>query len=240
MARFLIILLCAGICLLAQNEDVNVESASAESMSTLPSQAFLKEIRKPLRIDAWGEFTGSIVNKGAKGKRSGNLRVRITFTKDAMFTQIVLNDVNVYSLEQKHSGENSNATVKLDLPAKETAPGLFDFGMRPEDMSFSFIYWDFVEELPREKKRMSECRVFRLASPDKDGTVLVWFHASHGFPLEARWFKNDAKEHWCKLELKGAKRHANGLWFVKEMRLEGKDWKTQVSFDHVELNAPGE
>ncbi len=240
MTRFLMILLCAGLFIFAQNEDVNVESASAKSMSALSSQAFLNEIRKPLRIDAWGEFTGGIVNKGAKGKHSGTLRVRITFTKDAMFTQIVLNDVNVYSLEQKHSGKNANATMKLDLPEKETAPGLFDFGVRPEDMSFSFIYWDFVEELPREKKRMSECRVFRLASPDKDGTVLVWFHASHGFPLEARWYKSDAKEHWRKLELKGAKRHANGLWFVKEMRLEGKDWKTQVSFDHVELNAPGE
>ena len=171
MNRFLIILLCTCLGVYAQKEDVIVESDSAESMSSLSSQAFLNEIRKPLRIDAWGEFTGGIVTKGAKGKHSGKLRVRITFTKDAMFTQIVLNDVNVYSLEQKHSGENANATMKLDLPEKETAPGLFDFGVRPEDMSFSFIYWDFIEELPRENKRMSECRVFRLASPDKDGTV---------------------------------------------------------------------
>ena len=240
MAKPLIVLLCIAFCLFAQNEDVKVETPSETSLSELSSTAFLTEIRKPLRIDAWGEFTGSIVNKSSKGKLSGKLRVRITFTAEELFTQIVLNENNVYSLEQKHSGKNSSATTKLLLPEKENAPGLFDFGALPDDMAFSFIYWDFLEELPREKKRMSMCRVLRMASPDKTGTVLVWFHANYGFPLEARWFKNNETEYWRKLELKGAKRHANGLWFVKEMRLEGKDWKTQVSFDHVELNAPGE
>ena len=239
MKRLFVIFAAMYVCLFGQTEDLSVETESAADMSAMSSADFLREIRKPLRTDAWGEFTGSILNKG-QGRRRGTLRVRITFTSESMFTQIVLNDVNVYSLEQKHGSGDKATTAKLELPEKETEPGLFEFGVRPEDMSFSFIYWDFLEEMPREKKRMSECRVFRLAAPDKSGTVDVWFHASHGFPLEARWYRNGEKEAWRKLELKGAKRHANGLWFVKEMRLEGKDWKTQVTFDHVELNRPGE
>ncbi len=233
---FAVLALCLPFCVCGS--DVAVESEASVDVSSLSAAEFLKEIRQPLRRNVWGEFTGSINYKGTR-RMKGKLRVRITFTPSEMFTQIVLNDKNVYSLEQKH-GEGTGTTAKIEMPEAESLPGLFDFGVRPEDMTFSFIYWDFKEELPREKRRMSECRVMILSAPDGSGTVKVWFHAKYGFPMEADWFKNGESKPWRHLELKGAKRHENGLWFVREMRLEGKDWKSQVTFDHVELNNPGE
>ena len=83
----------------------------------------------------------------------------------------------------------------------------------------------------------------KLADPTgKGGHVLVWFNTKYGFPLEARWFEKGALSPWRTLQLKGAKKHDNGLWFVKEMRLEGADkkWKTQVKFDHAEINSVGD
>lgn len=233
--RFFLLALAVTACFSL----VNAEDGNDGEEPNLTAQQFLAEIRKPLRVDAWGEFTGRIVHKGKDKKQKGELRVRITFTPSSMHTQIVLNDTNVYALEQMHK-DGGKVSAKIERPEKETPPGLFDFGIDPEDLTFSFIYWNLIEELPRQSSRLRECRVMRLQDPTAKGTVNVWFHAKHGFPMEAWWFHDGQTKPWRKLELKGAKRHANGLWFVKEMRLEGLDWKTNVTFDHVELNSVGE
>ncbi len=237
---FAVIAFAAFAVCMASAEDAEVETPDNAEMETLAAKEFLAAVRKPLRIDAWGEFTGKVTYKGKdKPNAKGDLRVRMTFTPTSMHVQIVLNDKNVYVMEQSHKdGEAVNA--KIEPPETEVKPGLFDFGIDPEDLTFSFIYWDFIEELPRQSSRLRECRVMRLKDPTGKGTVNVWFSAKHAFPMEAWWFKEGQDKPWRKLEFKGAKRFVNGLWFVKEMRLEGDDWKTQVRFDHVELNPVGE
>ena len=207
--------------------------------SDLPPQEFLRLLREPLAQDAWGEFTGRIIHqrKGQK-KLEATLRVRITFTPESLYAQLVLNDQNVYGLEQLR--ETAGKTVQhLDLPEEETKPSLFDFGVSPSDLSFSFIYWDFVQELPRDSSRWQECRVMRLADPAGDGHVDVWFQAEYGFPMEAKWYRNNETKPWRTLVMQGAKKFENGLWFVKEMRLDGDTWKTQVKFDFAEKNEIG-
>ena len=227
-----VFIICSAVA-----DDAAVATPGSDDMETLSAKEFLAEVRKPLRIDAWGEFTGKVTYK-AKETVKGDLRVRITFTQSSMHTQIVLNDKNVYVLEQTHR-DGDAVKAKIDPPENEEKPGLFDFGIDPEDLTFSFIYWDFIEELPRKSSRLRECRVMRLKDPTGDGTVNVWFSAKHGFPMEAWWYKAGQDKPWRILEFKGAKRFENGLWFVKEMRLEGLEWKTQVRFDHVELNPVG-
>jgi len=213
--------------------------AADKELSDLPAEEFLAAIRRPLQSDTWGEITGRLTFIDSdKKKQEGDLRVRITFTSVSMHAQITLNDVNVYGFEQNH-GKNSKTKIELDLPEDEVKPGLFDFGLDPEDLTFSFIYWDFIEELPRKSSRLNECRVMRLANPNGKGTVQVWFSAEYGFPMEAWWYREGSERPWRKLELKGAKRFENGLWFVKEMKLEGDKWKTRVLFDFAQLKNVG-
>ena len=200
----------------------------------LPAREFLENLRQPLSQDAWGEATGRIIySQKGKPKLEGNLRVKISFTQEAMFAQLVVNDKNFYGLELMRATAGKSAQ-HLDLPDEEVKPGLFDFGVRPSDLSFAFIFWDFVEELPRSSSRWQTCRVLKLASPDGTETVDVWFEADHGFPMEAKWYKTGEKTPWRSLIMKGAKRFENGLWFVKEMQLSGEGWKTAVKFDFAE------
>lgn len=209
------------------------------SGQVLPASEFLERLREPLRTDTWGEITGKITYVGPKHeKKTGDIRIRITFTPDSMYAQITLNDVNVYGFEQNHA-EDGKVTTALDFPEDEQKPGLFEFGLSPEDLTFSFIYWDFLEELPRRRSRLNECRVMKLADPKGQGTVQVWFSAEYGFPMEAWWYRPNENKPWRKLELKGAKRYENSLWFVKEMRLDGDDWKTRVVFDFAQLKTVG-
>ncbi len=206
----------------------------------LPPQEFLEALRRPLAQDAWGEFTGRITHvRSGQDKLEGNLRVRVTFTPQAMFAQLVLNDKNVYGLEQLHTTAGKTK-LQLDLPQKEEEPGLFKFGVQASDLTFAFIYWDFVRELPREADRWQECRVLKLQQPGGTDTVDVWFEHEHGFPMRALWYHQGEDKPWRTLVLKGAKKYKNGLWFVKEMRIDGANWKTQVKFDFAEKNAIGE
>lgn len=210
--------------------------AAAAETTSLTAQEFLQEVRRPLRRDAWGEVGGHITHQNEKQPLlTGTLRVRITFTIDSLHAQLVLNDRNVYGFEQKHAS-GLPVTTTLDLPEQEFAPTLADFGVTATDLTFAFIYWDFVAELPSQRTRLRTCRVMQLAHPAGNGSVQVWFDAELGFPLEVHWFRTGETNPWRKLEMKGAKKYANELWFVKEMRLEGKDWKTRVVFDNAEIN----
>lgn len=213
-------------------------SLHGQQLESSPEE-FLTEIRRPLGQDVWGEITGRITHAAdGQAQLSGDLRVRVTFSSGTLHAQIVLNDKNVYGFEQKHAPGEAVST-SLSKPEMESAPGLFAFGLEPEDLTFSFLYWDFLEELPPQKSRMRVCRVMKLAHPNGKGIVQVWFDAELGFPLEAWWFKTGETTPWRKLEMKGAKKHANGLWFVREMRLDGNGWKTRVIFDFASLNEVG-
>jgi len=220
----------------AQEEAEPADSA----LKGLSAEAFLQEIRRPFRQEAWGEATGTVQYvSDTQGERRGTVRLRITFAPDSLHAQLTLNDANVYGFEQKH-GDGLPAKTRVDLPERVTPPGLFDFGIEPEDLTFAFIYWDFKRELPGEDFLRRPCRVMELAHPQGQGVVRVWFSASHGYPLKAEWYRPGSKEPWRTLELKGAKKHDKDLWFIKEMRLDGKGWKTRVRFDHAEINPVGE
>lgn len=204
--------------------------------AALSAEEFLAEVRRPFRQDAWGEVTGRLNHIKGDSRQRGTVRIRLAFSPVSMHAQVVINEKNVYTYEQSHAAGDIPVST-LDLPEQEEAPGLADFGVQPEDVTFAFIYWHFLREMPAESFRQRRCRVFELRHPgDGKGTVRVWFDAERGFPLQAQWFRPDGKEAWRTLELKGAKKHDDNLWFVKEMRLEGKDWKTQVLFDHAEIN----
>ena len=86
-------------------------------------QEFLQVVRDPLRTDAWGEITGRITYAHENSAlRKGVIRVRVTFSKSSMHAQIVLNDKNVYAMEQKNPTDGTKATVTLDLPEKRRSP----------------------------------------------------------------------------------------------------------------------
>jgi hypothetical protein len=212
------------------------ESDAGGRLQELSSEAFLQEVRRPFNQHAWGEATGTVHYLSDKeGARRGTLRLRLTFAPESLHAQLVLNDTNVYGFEQKHGGRIP-AEARVDLPDKEVPPGLFAFGIDPEDVTFAFIYWDLRRELAAAEYLRRPCRVFELAHPSGKGSVRVWFSASHGYPLKAQWYHPDAKAPWRTLELKGAKKHEKDLWFIKEMRVEGDGWKTRVRFDHAEIN----
>ena len=71
---------------------ISFAALTIKAQAELSPEEFLKEIRKPLQEDVWAEISGRITNVSKdKGKIDGNLRVRIRFSRSALYAQIVLN-----------------------------------------------------------------------------------------------------------------------------------------------------
>jgi len=222
-----------GLCLAGCGVAVPaVAAAEAEDMS---AEEFLCQVRRPFREEAWGRFRGRVVHVRSGRKQRAKLTLAIAFSSDSVRAKLVLDERNAYLIEQVDAADGP-PKVNLKLPEDEQDPKLFDLGIEAEDVTFSFIHWDLVKELPAESIRRHKCRVLELSHPDKQGCVRAWFSCDYLFPLRAHWRRPDEEAPWRRLEFKGFKKSKGGLWFMKTAHLRGSDWKTQLKFDECELH----
>jgi len=128
----------------------------------------------------------------------------------------------------------------LKMPEPEQKPGLSDLGLQPDDITMAFIYWDFIRELPAESLRQTALPRHGPAAPGEQGLRARVVLPGLWFPLRVHWLRPDEDKPWRKLEFKGFKKHADGVWFMKTAQLSGDNWKTLVDFADAELHRPSE
>lgn len=226
-ARFFLVLVFVFSCCLAlADDDVKFED--------LPGRQFLDLARRPFRNDAWGRFAGRIEHRSDAFDARMDVHLSVLFQRDLMRGQLVLDRRKLYGITQVYYAEGLPGTT-LDLPENDEAPTLGDFGVRPEDLAFSFLYWAPLRELEMDDVRGRDCRVFRLRNPNTGEEVQAWFSVEYLFPLKADWYDADAESPTRTLEFTDFERDGD-LWYVKSFRLEGEGWKTRVKFVDGELH----
>ncbi len=204
----------------------------------LPASEFLLYARQPFVQNAWGRFMGVIQYRGAAGRRAKlPIQMSVMFRQDFMRAQITLDDRAVYNIMQVYYATGL-PHVTISMPEVETVPSLADMGLKPKDVTFSFLYWELVEERAMEKIRGRDCRVMQLRHPETEEEVTAWFSADYFFPLRVLSFEAGEKIHSRELEFTDFKKHQD-IWYVTELRLEGRGWKTRLKFGDGEIH-PGE
>ena len=231
--------ICLCVCWLLAAAAPGADAPSRSADGVLSAVEFLEAAREPFQRDAWGRFAGTVIHVGARGKYKVPMTLETLFSRESFRARVVLDNDNTYRLNGRHGGSGADA-VHLELPEDEKVPGLRDMGIEPEDVTMSFISWEFVRELPRESVRRQRCRVMELKHPSDELRVRVFFSESYRFPLRVEWHRPQEEKPWRQLELKGVKKQTNGLWFMKTVILRGEGWKTQIRFDDAELYAAGE
>lgn len=201
-----------------------------------PAAAFLDAVRYPFLQDAWGRFAGTVVFSGPAGRERFDLSLALRLGPQSVDATVTLAGKNVYRVVQEHARGNQPRAV-LTMPENESPPHLVDLGLRPEDITLSFIYWPLIAELAPATIYGQRCRVMELAHPDGDGHVRVWFSQAYYFPLRALWFERGANAPWRELEFRSFRKFDRDMWFMKTIRLSGDGWRTQVTFDDAELRA---
>lgn len=204
------------------------------------AEQFLAQARRPFQVDLWARFSGDVRYRGEAVRQAEPIRLAMRLTAAGLRAEIVLGEKAVYRIEQTYAGDSGAVPkVTLQVPEGKVPLKLEDIGLRPEDVTFSFLYWKFVREWPEENVRGQDCRVLELVHPSKPETVRVWMAKAYAFPLRIRWYRQHEDVHMRSFEFTDFKRHGD-FWFPTGMRLFGPVWKTMVTFGEAEIARPDE
>ena len=195
------------------------------------AEAFLARVRNPPGRDSWASMKGSAQHRRDNARTvKADIQMGIFFTPVRTLAQIRFNGNEIYTIGQSY-GKDGSTSVENRIP-DGVKPQIGVYGITPEDLAMSFLYWDFLKEHPAETVRGQPCRVFTLISKDKKQQVKVTVSCEYFFPLRAEWFNGNEKEPVRTLEAAAFKKD-NDYWFVSKLILSGKNWITTIRFPEV-------
>jgi hypothetical protein len=191
---------------------------------------FLNIVRHPSGRKTWAMMNGKVehMRRGQQAK-SCPLYLGILFAPDRTLAQIVIDNLQGYMVGQVYSEAESGTTI---IPLNKTGYPkslLAEFGLRPQDLTMTFLYWKFISEQKRVSIKTTECRVFDLQSPDKKEIARVYISCDYFFPLKVEWLKQGEKEAYRHLEVAAFKK-LNDLWLVSKLKIYGPGWRSRVEF----------
>lgn len=199
----------------------------------LPPEQFLQTARTLGRNRSWGEMSGTIAHLRRDAPRlEAQLYMGILFAKEQILAQIVIDGKQGYYVGQSYINPSEGTSV---LPVNKqgySKPLLPEFGIRPQDLAMSFIYWQLVSELERKTVKGAECRVFILKDYKTDEQVKVYFSNVYYFPLKVEWFKDKQSTEivpYRTLEVSSFKKEKD-FWLVSNLNLFGPGWRTKIDF----------
>lgn len=221
--------------------------AAAAADDRLSAEELLAIARKPkASVGNWASLEGE-----ARHRRSGQsaetmpVYLGIWFTPDRALAQLIVDGTEGYIIGQDFdaSGRGGSTTPMGKYPE----PKLARFGLRPGDLTLSFIYWPLVRELDSSRVRGLACRDMMFESPSWSG-IHEWVRCSiseeYGYPLRAEWYASPedcvaGSDPLRTLEVSSfrSEKTVDGeeLWVVGELKLSGSGWRTIVTFDDAKV-----
>ena len=205
----------------------------------LSGKEFLARVRAPFRESSWAKIEGTITYS-PKGKRKKRMKMKLglNFSPKEIDMSLNIAEKDRYTVKQLLKQDKAPDT-KLSFPKSYNSTKLIDMGINPEDLTFSFLYWDIKYDYGLgsgdHKVNGQVCRTMELENPKTKETVLVYFSKKYYFPLKMVWYKPGEKRGWRYLEFDGFKKYRKDMWFFEKMLLKGNKWETQVKFDKKRL-----
>lgn len=208
------------------------------SGENLSAEQFLHHVRHPAGNDRWAAMSGQVHHLRRGHERiSAPLYLGILFSAERTLAQIIIDDKQGYYVGQEYaSGADGTSVIPLN-PASQEQPLLNDFGLRPEDLAMSFLYWRFRRELPSTSVRGFSCRIMELESPDGNEFIHAYISTSYFFPVRVKWFEASADAPFRTMEVNSFKKQQD-YYLVESLRLFGPGWRSRIEFDQSEVGVP--
>ena len=202
------------------------------------SKEFLNITRRARPTKTWAVLTGTVVNKrrGSKINRA-NIKVGMRFTNTRILAKIIVSEgkhgpVESYTVGQPYSG--GQASIIASNNKQDDLSLLGNFGLRPEDLTMTFLFWDLKKELEKESVKGFDCRVFELASPKTNEMIKVYISSEYFYPIKVEWFKAKGKIPYRNVVLSSFETKGK-LGSPGELNLYGPGWRTKVDFSKIRL-----
>lgn len=198
----------------------------------LSAEEFLGKVRQAPREESWAQMSG-VVEHRRRGRETVEvpLYLGVRFTPERILAQVVADGRESYRIGQVVAASSGGTTVIAENGANSAATRLGELGLRPEDLTLSFIYWEFERELATERLRTRSCRVLQLRAPDgRAEWVRVAFCVEALFPLRVEWFRDTPEDRpYRTIEITSFRREAD-FWLVDGLSLQGPGWRSRITF----------
>ncbi|UKI33919.1 MAG: hypothetical protein L6W00_11215 [Lentisphaeria bacterium] len=170
-----------------------VPATFAAEEQTTPISEFMKLARNPYPVSSYAALEGKVRHLRRGGRpETVPIYFGIILQPERMTGQIILDGREGYMLGQTRRSGSSETTVvpmKSNTGDAGSENRLGHMGIRPSDLTMSFLYYPVVRELESESVRTVPCRVVLLESPDKKEQVKVYIARDYHFPLKAEFFE---------------------------------------------------
>jgi hypothetical protein len=210
------------------------ETSAAESkFKDLSSEDFLKVVRNPPGRESWAKMDGLLTHRrrGAEDVEA-KMHLGLLFTPARTVAQMNVDGGETYNVGQAYEASPDSTVVAMTSPPKSGKPLRAQIGVRPQDITMTFLFWKALPELPRDSVKGQDCRVFDFESPDKSEIARAYISAEYCFPLKTEWFKAGEKKPYRTLEVDSFKKE-NDFWLVGSLLLYGPGWKTKIEFENT-------
>lgn len=209
-----------------------------DAVKNVDSKSFLEKARRPPVQESWAKLAGKTMHRRAdKESQEFPIYLGLRFTPERILAQVFVNENENYNIGQQYCSAPGGTSVIATNKNPGGKSALGDFGLRPEDLTLSFMYWDFVSELDKDSVKGRECRVFILKSPTLQERVKIFIDAETCFPVKAEWIREDKEnkgkeEIYRTIEITSFRKESD-FWFVDSFVIYGPGWKTKVEFSDI-------
>jgi len=200
------------------------------------TKQFLTITRNNHPEKTWAILIGTVSNRrrGISSINSANLKVGMRFTNSRVLTKITIKEELEGIIESYMVGQPYNGQPASILSSDKNMFLLGEFGLRPEDLTMTFLYWDIKKEFKNESVKGFACRVIGLINPKTKEFVKVYISTKYYKPIKVEWFKANQTDAYrnvivTSFETKGS------LGAPSKFILYGPGWRTKIDFDKIKL-----
>lgn len=199
---------------------------AGDDAAALSSEAFLARARRPPGGETWALLQGQVEHRRRDQETiDAPLRVALRF-----YPQRAVASVRIGAVERYNVGQPFNETEATITRSGDAAASLLGkFGLRPEDLTLTFLFWKYQRELAPATAGGRDCRVFELLDPVEKETAKVYIALEAFFPIKVEWVRKGETEPYRTLEIKSLKL-VNDIYTPKDINIFGPGWRSRVSF----------
>lgn len=234
MLKTMSALLFASVFAVAE-EEIKPEDLSAKQ--------FINQVQLPFLEHAWGKFSGEIQGRIDRRAKKLPITLALRFQPTGLRGQLIVNERDIYNILQVYSKESA-PKVNVFFPTKPSEISISDLGVKPEDFTFSFLYWELIKELePDSFFKFGKARVLLFQHPKKEKvTSKAWISEKYFFPLKIEWYENGTEEPTRTVIIKAFKKFEREIgdrkekfYFIKKVSVLNGDQKAVIEFEDADL-----
>ncbi|MEA4863202.1 MAG: hypothetical protein AB7F40_07275 [Victivallaceae bacterium] len=220
-----------------------VSAMAAEiSGADMTAGDFIARVRHPSNRQNYARLDGTIshLRRGDDEASTVPVYFGTILTGDRQLSQLIVNNNEGYRIGQSYVSGSEGTTVTPMKQGGYPDSLLGRFGVKPEDLSMSFLFWNPERELEPVTMRTVDCRVFLMKDPASKEGIRITISSEYFFPLKVEFFNDLDKdiaaesEPYRSLEVEKFKKTDNGFWVPTLLKIQGPGWRTRIEFTGIE------